>query len=100
MTAPRTWLTRTADGRDLFREEWRTIPGFRKYQVTRDGDVRNRATRRILTESFNPKTGAYYYTLYKDNGGSTSRNYAGLVQAAWETEAVPEGAASTTRGTK
>ena len=94
MTAPKTWPTRTADGRDLFRVEWRTIPGFRKYQITRDGDVRNRVTRRILTEYQNQRTGAYSYTLWRDDGTKTSRNYTGLVKAAWETEAAPDGAAS------
>ena len=75
--------TLTADGRDLTTAEWRTIPGFRKYQITRDGDIRNRRTGRILAESENPNTGAYSYTLWRDGGGKTSRNYLSLIRAAY-----------------
>lgn len=90
----------TADGRTLTAEDFRRIPGFRKYRVSRDGDVMNVRTGKLLQESQH-RTGAFYYTLWKDDGGSTCRNYAGLVQAAWETnEAVPDGAASDFKETK
>lgn len=84
MTAAKLWQTRTADGRDLSREEWRVIPGFTRYEITKDGDIRNRTTRRLLTEHENPKTGAWYYSLIKDAGGNTCRNYQTLLTAAWE----------------
>ncbi|WP_426940294.1 hypothetical protein [Pseudarthrobacter sp. S6] len=82
MTAPTLWPTRTTDGRDLSHAEFRTIPGFGRYEISRDGDVRNRATWRILRESVN-QFGAFSYTLRKDDGGKTSRNYKTLVRYAW-----------------
>lgn len=56
---------KTPDGRDLTATEWRTIPGFPKYQITPDGDVRNKRTGRLLAETHNQRTGAYYYVLKK-----------------------------------
>lgn len=76
-------MTRTADGRDLTGETWRFIPGFRKYKITRDGDVKNTRTGQLLKESRNPTTGAYSYTLWRDGGGKTSRNYQSLIDLAW-----------------
>ena len=76
-------LLMTADGRDLSGEEWRRIPGFSKYEITRDGDVRNVNSGRLLKESQNPTTGAYSYTLCRDAGGTTCRNYVSLVSDAW-----------------
>jgi hypothetical protein len=64
-------------------EAWRTIPGFRKYKITRDGDVKNVRTGKLLKESQNPTTGAYHYTLHKDGGGKTSRNFQSLIDLAW-----------------
>ena len=64
-------------------DEFRTIPGFRKYEVSRDGDVRNARTGKLLRESLDQSTGSNKYTLDKDGGGHTSRNYRGLVEAAW-----------------
>lgn len=75
--------TQTADGRDLTAAEWRTIPGFPAYEITPDGDIRNRQTGRLLRESENHKTGAWSYTLWRTNGTKTSRNYASLVRDAW-----------------
>ena len=76
-------MTRTADGRDLSEAGWRTIPGFPSYQITPDGDVRNRRTRRLLRESENPTTGAWSYTLWRPDGAKTSRNYASLLRDAY-----------------
>ena len=76
-------MTRTADGRDLSESVWRTIPGFPAYQITPDGDVRNRRTRRLLRESENPTTGAWSYTLWRPDGAKTSRNYASLLRDAY-----------------
>ena len=76
----------TADGRILGAEDFRRIPGFRKYSISRDGDVRNIRTGKLLKEGCNPTTGAYSYTLWRDDGGKTNRNYEGLVQAAWGDE--------------
>ena len=73
----------TADGRDLSTSEWRTIPGFPAYQITPDGDVRNRRLGRLLRESQNPTTGAYSYTLWRPDGTKTSRNYRTLLNAAY-----------------
>ena len=74
---------KTADGRDLSESVWRTIPGFPSYQITPDGDVRNRRTRRLLRESENPTTGAWSYTLWRPDGAKTSRNYASLLRDAY-----------------
>ena len=87
MTAAKTWPTVTADGRDLTNEEWRTIPGFTKYEITQDGDVRNRETRRLLKEVQNKRTGHYHYTLWRDGGGKTGRTYQSLLRDTWESPA-------------
>jgi hypothetical protein len=64
-------------------DEFRPIPGFKKYQISRDGDVRNARTGKALRESLDMSNGSYKYTLAKDGGGHTSRNYRGLVELAW-----------------
>jgi len=79
-------MTRTADGRDLTTAEWRTIPEFPKYEITQDGDVRNRRTGRLVNEHQNPVTGAWAYTLVKQERGrlkNYSRNYTSLVRDAY-----------------
>jgi len=77
-------MTKTADGRDLSNAVWRTIPEFPKYQITPDGDVRNKRTGKLLAEVENKTTGAWSYTLRKQlpNGGlkNYTRNYTSLVQ--------------------
>jgi len=78
------FLMLTADGRDLTACEWRTIPGFPAYQITLDGDVRNRRTGRLLRESQNPRTGAFSYTIWRTDGTKTSRNYASLIRDAYD----------------
>jgi hypothetical protein len=78
-------LMQTPDGRTL--TVWRRIPEFPKYQITPDGDVRNIRTGRLLAETENKTTGAYYYTLGKltPDGRyiSTTRNYRTLVASAY-----------------
>lgn len=85
-------MTVTADGRDLTTVEWRTIPEFPKYQITRDGDVRNTRTGRLVNEHHNQTTGAWAYTLRKTmpNGSDKNytRNYAGLVKQTWPEDAA------------
>jgi len=76
-------MTFTADGRDLTHEEWRTIPGFTKYEITVDGDIRNRRTHQLLKEVQNKRTGAYSYTLWRDNNTKTARTYQSLLRDAW-----------------
>jgi hypothetical protein len=78
-------MTTTPDGRTL--TTWRTIPGLPKYEITPDGDVRNKATRKLLTEWQNKTTGAYAYTLRKQLPGgrllNVTRNYRTLVASAY-----------------
>lgn len=64
-------------------EEWRTLPEFPKYEITSDGDVRHRWTKRRLKEVENKKTGAYSYSLRRNNGTSTCRSFWGLVYSAY-----------------
>ncbi len=63
--------------------EWRTLPEFPKYEITSDGDVRNRETWKQLNEIENKKTGAYSYSLRRNDGSSTCRHYEGLIYSAW-----------------
>lgn len=64
-------------------EEWRTLPEFPKYEITAEGDVRNRDTRKKLNEVENKRTGAYSYSLRREDGRSTCRNFWGLVYSAY-----------------
>lgn len=91
-------MLQTADGRDLSNEEWRRIPEFPKYKITRDGDIRNWSTGRLLTEIERPD-GLCYYSLIKEMPGgkkkSFNRTYLPLVYSAFPEEApekppVPE----------
>lgn len=81
----------TEDERDITHEEWRVIPEFPKYRITKDGDVQNRSTGNLLKEHINTKTGAYSYNLRKDGDKAPnySRNYQSLVYAAFP-ELKPE----------
>jgi hypothetical protein len=76
----------TADGRDLTAATWRTIPEFPKYQITPDGDIRNRRTGRPVKEHRRETNGAYSYSLRRDDGTKTSRNYASLLRDAYPEE--------------
>lgn len=64
-------------------EEWRTLPEFPKYEITSDGDVRNKWTKKKLNEVENKRTGAYSYSLRREDGRSTCRNFWGLVYSAY-----------------
>lgn len=63
--------------------EWRVLPEFPKYEITDEGDVRNRETKKKLNESENKKTGAWSYCLRYNNGKTTHRHYEGLIYSAW-----------------
>lgn len=63
--------------------EWRVLPEFPKYEITEDGDVRNRETGKPLQEYHNKKTGVYSYCLRIDGNSSTNRGFWGLVHSAW-----------------
>lgn len=78
----------TADGRDITHEEWRVIPEFPKYMITKDGDVKNRKTGYVLTESENEKSGAYYYSLWKQYKGKEKAYHRGFWSLVYD--AFPE----------
>jgi hypothetical protein len=63
--------------------EWRTLPEFPKYEITSDGDVRNRESKKVLKEMQNSRTGAWAYSLRRNDGRSTQRNFWSLVYSAW-----------------
>ena len=77
--------TKTADGREL--TTWRTIPEFPKYQITPDGDVRNRRTGKLVNEWQNKTTGNWSYALRKQLPDGRlrnyNRNYASLVRQTY-----------------
>ncbi|USL89135.1 HNH endonuclease [Arthrobacter phage Casserole] len=62
---------------------WRVIPDFPIYEITSDGDVRNRETWLVLKELQNNKTGAWFYSLHKSDGTRYSRSYERLMYSAW-----------------
>jgi hypothetical protein len=64
-------------------EEWRRLPEFPKYEITSEGDVRNWWTKKKLNEIENKKTGAFHYSLRREDGSHTCRNYEGLIYSAW-----------------
>jgi len=64
-------------------EEWRTLPEFPKYEITSDGDVRHGRTKKKLKEVENKKTGAYSYSLRRNDGTTTCRSFWGLVYSAF-----------------
>jgi hypothetical protein len=79
--------TQTLDGRDLTAATWRTIPEFPIYEITPDGDVRNRRTGRLVREWQNKTTGAWSYALRKlmPDGSlvNRNRNYTSLVRQTY-----------------
>lgn len=78
----------TADGRNLSKEEWRIIPEFPKYKITSDGDVKNRRTGHILTETDNGR-GGYFYSLSKEMPSGAHKEFKRAFQGlVWD--AFPE----------
>ncbi|WBF79128.1 HNH endonuclease [Arthrobacter phage Hankly] len=61
--------------------EWRRIPEFPNYKITRDGDVKNALTGHLLTEFYTEK-GTYRYELRK-NGKKCWRVWKKLAYSAW-----------------
>ncbi|QFG14444.1 HNH endonuclease [Arthrobacter phage Sloopyjoe] len=80
-------------------EEWRTLPEFPKYEITSDGDVRNKWTKKQLNEVENKRTGAYSYSLRREDGSSTCRAYEGLIYSAFP-ELKPEEPAKPEKSTR
>jgi hypothetical protein len=78
----------TADGRDLSKEEWRKIPGFRRYLITKDGDVKNVNSGKLLTER-ETNAGSWAYCVWTDEDKSTYRAWQSLVWLAFP-ELKPE----------
>lgn len=79
--------------------EWRTLPEFPGYEITSDGDVRNKWTKKQLNEVENKRTGAYSYSLRRPDGRSTCRNFWGLVYSAFP-ELKPEEPAKPEKSTR
>lgn len=69
--------------------EWRTLPEFPDYQITDDGDVRNKHSHETVNETQNKNTGAWSYPLRRANGRSTHRAVWGLIYSAYP-ELKPE----------
>lgn len=69
--------------------EWRRVPSLPKYEVTADGDVRNWNSKQVLQETQNKTTGAWHYSMRRDDGRTTTRNFWSLIYEAWP-ELKPE----------
>lgn len=63
--------------------EWRVLPEFPKYEITDDGDVRNRDTRKLLNETQNKRTGVWSYSLRRNDGTNTHRGCWSLIYSAF-----------------
>lgn len=64
-------------------EEWRSIPGIMKYEVSSFGRIRKKRDGKILLQRENNKTGYYRITLYGDNNKATTRYVHRLVAEAF-----------------
>jgi hypothetical protein len=64
-------------------EVYRTLPEFPDYEITSDGDLRNKWSKRKLKETQNKNTGAWHYSLRRRDKTSTCRNFWGLIYSAW-----------------
>lgn len=63
-------------------EEWRAIPKFRQYEVTRSGKVRNAETLRVMKHGVNKGTRVVQLTL---DGKQRKLSVAAIVAVAfWE----------------
>lgn len=72
-----------SDGDNL---AWRILPEFPKYEITSDGDIRNRLSGKQIFEHYNKKTGVWVYALHRGAGRSgtkTSRSMWGLIYSAF-----------------
>lgn len=78
----------TADGRDITKDEWRRIPGFKRYKINEDGDVYSIQRGQLLKEHENPKTGTFFYHVYTDSGQKTTRTFQSLKDLAFPEQAV------------
>lgn len=63
-------------------DAWRVIPNFKRYEITEDGDVRNRKTKLRLKE-VSIKGGYFAYNLYANDGKMVQRSFWGLVYSAY-----------------
>jgi hypothetical protein len=64
--------------------EWRTLPEFPNYEITADGDVRNRDTKKVLKEVYQATNDSYHYSLWnQSHTRNTCRHFWGLVYSAW-----------------
>lgn len=70
----------------LSKKEWRVIPEFPDYAITKDGDVRNRTSGKLLKRMVNTRN-AQHYTLWKTKSdhtrGTASRSPNTLVWDAF-----------------
>ena len=73
---------RTADGRDVSQDEWRPIPGFKKYKINESGDVIG-PEGWLLKETYNKTADTYAYGLTRDDGRRTSRSFKSLMKLTW-----------------
>lgn len=67
----------------LENEEWKTIPGIEKYEVSSSGRIRKKRDGKILLQRENNRTGYYRITLYDDNNKLTTRYVHRLVAEAF-----------------
>jgi hypothetical protein len=88
----------TADGRDITKDEWRVIPGFKRYKINQTGDLYSRERSKLLKEHENTKSGTFYYHVYTDGGLKTTRTFQSLVDLAWPEDAAPKKVPVTTAG--
>lgn len=70
-------------------EEWKTIPGFSRYQINANGEIYNTETNRFMrcsvTQYGHPKI-----SLFSDNGGRHDRSVAMLVAKAFLEQPNPD----------
>lgn len=82
-------LLRTADGRNVSEDEFRPIPGFKRYKINKSGDVMG-PRGWLLKETYNKVTDTYAYSMRRDNGKGTARTFQSLLDDAFPELAVPK----------
>lgn len=60
-------------------EEWVVLPGFRRYEINRSGDIRVISTKKLIKKYTDS---GVYVNLHKD-GVTIRRGVSGLLNAAW-----------------